>query len=485
MKKNELKNLKEKYKKNPEKYAEEYFDSLLYFATKLSFQDDEANALSLRKEAYDVAKEQYKKNPAKWIESYVKSIQLLANNYDYLEVSQKKVKKLYKKAAKILKKAFEDNPEKWANDYLESLEKLADFYNENEKFDKLAVLYKEALKIEEKINKINPDMWDEDNSYILDNIKDLYFQTDIGKKEQNILLSKKVLKIMKKIYKDNPDLWEKFYAKLIKNMNFDNEMSDVEVIDESIKLTLNEFLNQFIDKEEIKEDEHISEIEDEFFELFKKDLKALKYVFKQFEPNDSYAEYNILNSIGNELVKEGKISEAKKVYELNTKFCLKMVDCTWIAINEIWEKVKDRELASKIFNKALDMDCVNMQSSWFLEYFDVIFDEIKDLELGKELVEKYAMFLVRSDGKFEDMIPVIKKIKKLYNEKEQKEIFYNVIEYVIGDMREDELCKVLNAIYDKSFECKFSDADMLSEIIKKYNDEELYEYLKNEGYINL
>lgn len=273
-------------------------------------------------------------------------------------------------------------------------------------------------------------------------------------------------------------------------------------------MTLKEFLKQFIDEKEVKkyveelietnkiskEDEEnvmkyiienqISEIENEFFEQFQKDLNALIYAFEYFEPNKSYFEYNMLNSIGSELVKKGKIEEAKKVYELNTKFCLMMVDCSWIAIGEVWNKLKDKELASKLLNKALDMDCRNMESSWFLEYIDVVFHKMKDLELGKKLVKKYALFLVRSDGEFEDIIPVIKEIKKLYNEKDQKEIFYEIVDYIVGDMRSQDLCKVLNEIYDKNFECEFSDVDMLDKIIKKYNDEELYEYLKNEDYIN-
>ena len=162
-----------------------------------------------------------------------------------------------------------------------------------------------------------------------------------------------------------------------------------------------------------------------------------------------------------------------------------MVDCYWIAIVKVRDKLKDKELASKLLNKALDMDCRNMESSWFLEYIDVVFHKMKDLELGKKLVKKYALFLVRSDGEFEDIIPVIKEIKKLYNEKDRKEIFYEIVDYIVGDMRSYDLCKVLNEIYDKNFECEFNDVDMLEKIIKKYNDEELYEYLKNEGYINL
>ena len=102
MKKNELKNLKEKYKKNPEKYAEEYFESLLSWVAECEDETDITILDNLYKEALKIAQKGYDENHEKWGEKYLIAL-CMYGRFCYKNGDIKKAEKLYEKAVKIIK----------------------------------------------------------------------------------------------------------------------------------------------------------------------------------------------------------------------------------------------------------------------------------------------------------------------------------------------------------------------------------------------
>jgi len=120
-----------------------------------------------------------------------------------------------------------------------------------------------------------------------------------------------------------------------------------------------------------------------------------------------------------------------------------------------------------------------MEEYWFRKYISLILNELKDLNLAKSMIYKFYFFLIKDDNSFEDLISIVDDIKNFYD----KDIFYKAIEYIIGDLRENELIPVLNAIYGKDFEFESINMYELDKVILKYEDENLYKYLQKMGYI--
>ena len=141
MKNNELQNLEEKYGKNPEKYAEEYFESLLLAAAESADEKDIKTSDNLFKEALKTAQKEFDKNPEKWREKYLVSLCKyghFCNKNGYIE----KAEKLYKKAIETIdNSSFE-------------FETLMNLYNILNKLFEVEKSANEDIKIESDVDNL-------------------------------------------------------------------------------------------------------------------------------------------------------------------------------------------------------------------------------------------------------------------------------------------------------------------------------------------
>jgi hypothetical protein len=169
--------LKSLHTSDPERWAEDYANSLSNLANSYSSADHNAEALALREECMHIYKSLHASDPGRWAGDYANSLAKLT--YCYVNVGQTdEAMGLRKEYCAIYKSLYVSDPNGWAWTYASSLSNLANSYDSAGRVTEAMLLLEENCAILESLHTSDPERWAYEYASSLFNLANRYDSTD-------------------------------------------------------------------------------------------------------------------------------------------------------------------------------------------------------------------------------------------------------------------------------------------------------------------
>ncbi len=219
--------LKKFYKKNREKWAGEYAESLSKLAWSYDDSDQNEKVVILREEALDIFKRLYVEDKETWVEDYISMSSYLAFSYnenridDAIELAEENVD--------IVKELYENNKEKWVGDYAVALSVLSSIYDDIDRIDESIALQEENLK---NIREFYCNGKDALVSAYMAVISGLSLSYELEDRiAEAIILKEEEIEVLKDLSQQDGKRWLEKYSKVLKDLTkLNKELNSNEIV---------------------------------------------------------------------------------------------------------------------------------------------------------------------------------------------------------------------------------------------------------------
>ncbi|MEQ1529617.1 MAG: tetratricopeptide repeat protein, partial [Methylococcales bacterium] len=205
--------------KNPDRFEPGYATSLSNYASYLSDEGNNEEALINAKAALAIRQRLVEKNPDRFEPDYATSLSNYANHLGAVGNNEKAVSHA-KEALAIRQRLAEKNPDRFEPDYATSLSNYAGYLSNEGNNEEAIINAKAALAIRQRLVEKNPDRFEPNYAMSLGNYAS--HLSDVGNNEEAIINAKEALAIWQRLAQKTPARYEVTYYYSCCNVLFFN-----------------------------------------------------------------------------------------------------------------------------------------------------------------------------------------------------------------------------------------------------------------------